>query len=68
VDDSVFLIFPTQTTWNNVPTASHSKGAVMTLADGHVERWSWRGLSGEPVQGTAANPIDYGMVTNAIGQ
>jgi prepilin-type processing-associated H-X9-DG protein len=68
VDDSVFLIFPTLTTWNNVPTARHSKGAVMTLADGHVERWSWKGLTGEPQQGVAANPVDYGMVTNAIGQ
>jgi len=68
VDDDAFLIFPTETFWNNVPTARHSKGAVMSMGDGHVERWGWKGLSGEPAQGTTANPIDYGMVTNAIGQ
>jgi len=68
VDDSVFLIFPTQNSWNNAPTAIHSHGAVMTLADGHVERWGWKGLTGEPNQGTPANADDYAKVENAIGQ
>jgi prepilin-type N-terminal cleavage/methylation domain-containing protein/prepilin-type processing-associated H-X9-DG protein len=68
VDDSSFIIFPGDTTWNNAPTACHANGAVMTLADGHVERWAWKGLTGEPPQGTPANPVDYAKVANAIGQ
>jgi prepilin-type N-terminal cleavage/methylation domain-containing protein len=68
VDDSVFLIFASQSTWNNVPTARHANGAVMSSADGHAERWSWKGLTGEPNQGAPANPVDYAKVFNAIGQ
>jgi prepilin-type N-terminal cleavage/methylation domain-containing protein/prepilin-type processing-associated H-X9-DG protein len=68
VDDSVFLIFWGATTWNNVPTARHSNGAVMTMADGHVSRWGWKSLTGEPSLGTTANPVDYALVENAIGQ
>jgi len=68
VDDSVFLIFAGQTTWNNVPTARHANGAVMSLADGHAERWSWKGLTGEPSPGAPVNAADYAEVLNAIGQ
>lgn len=68
VDDSVFLDFVGSTTWNNTPTGRHQKGAVMTLADGHVERWNWKSLPAEGAQGFTANPIDYAMVMNAIGQ
>jgi prepilin-type N-terminal cleavage/methylation domain-containing protein/prepilin-type processing-associated H-X9-DG protein len=67
VDDGEFILFMGVSTWNNVPTARHSNGAVMTLADGHVQRWAWKGLTGEPQQGTPINPVDYGMVTNAMG-
>ena len=68
VDDSVFLIFPGSSTWNNCPTGRHSKGAVMTLADGHVERWRWFALATEANQGAPANQVDYAKVLNAIGQ
>ncbi len=29
--------------WWNVPAARHSKGAVISFADGHAESWRWRG-------------------------
>jgi len=46
VDDSFFA---TQllTTWMNSPTVRHSRGAVFSFADSHVERWQWRALNQE---------------------
>ena len=42
VDDAIFAL--TWTQWKNSPTVRHSKGATFSFADGHVERWKWKGL------------------------
>jgi prepilin-type processing-associated H-X9-DG protein len=74
VDDICFLV-PVKkgsTTWQNLPTARHSRGATFNFADGHVERWGWRSLSGEPIQDTMASSdagkYDLKRVTDAIAR
>ncbi len=56
VDDACFTISGAAgaTSFQNSPTARHSRGATLTFADGHVQRWSWKELVGEPVQGIVA--------------
>jgi prepilin-type N-terminal cleavage/methylation domain-containing protein/prepilin-type processing-associated H-X9-DG protein len=46
VDDGYFAT-QLQQTWMNSPTVRHSRGATFSFADGHAERWSWRGLNTE---------------------
>ena len=45
VDDGIFYM--TLMRWENTPTARHNKGIAFSFADGHVERWGWRGLNQE---------------------
>jgi len=52
VDDGIYGL--TWTQWKNSPTVRHSKGATFSFADGHVEKWKWKGLSTE--MGIFANP------------
>ena len=33
--------------WENSPTVRHGNGASMAFADGHSERWGWKGLKTE---------------------
>jgi prepilin-type N-terminal cleavage/methylation domain-containing protein/prepilin-type processing-associated H-X9-DG protein len=43
IDDGFFATH-LEPTWMNSPTARHSNGAIFSFADGHGERWGWRGL------------------------
>jgi len=45
VDDGDFILTLTQ--WQNSPTVRHNNGATFSFADGHVERWGWKGLDKE---------------------
>jgi len=73
VDDGFFAIQAGAdvTKWQNSPTARHARGATLSFADGHAERWSWRGMSqeqpmDEPVAENQAS--DLARLQNAIGQ
>jgi prepilin-type N-terminal cleavage/methylation domain-containing protein/prepilin-type processing-associated H-X9-DG protein len=68
INDGCFSVFcgPADTTWLDCPTARHSGGATFSFADCHVERWGWRGISGEPTSEAPANPLDLSHVRNAI--
>jgi prepilin-type processing-associated H-X9-DG protein len=71
VDDGLFwqTLGPDVTTWNNCPTARHSHGATLAFADGHSERWGWRGLAGEPPGDAPVNQrSDLVRVQNSIGR
>jgi prepilin-type N-terminal cleavage/methylation domain-containing protein/prepilin-type processing-associated H-X9-DG protein len=52
VDDGMYCI--TWTYWQNSPGTRHSNGMTLSFADGHVERWRWKGLNAE--LGYNANP------------
>jgi len=41
VDDGIFVL--TQAEWENSPTIRHKQGSAFSFADGHVERWHWKG-------------------------
>jgi prepilin-type N-terminal cleavage/methylation domain-containing protein/prepilin-type processing-associated H-X9-DG protein len=57
------------TSWVNCPTARHSHGATLSFADGHAERWGWRGVTTEmPFNFPIAQQNDYKRVESAIGQ
>jgi prepilin-type N-terminal cleavage/methylation domain-containing protein/prepilin-type processing-associated H-X9-DG protein len=45
VDDGIYALNWTQ--WKNSPGTRHSKGCTLSFADGHVERWKWKGLNQE---------------------
>ena len=45
VDDGIYALSWTQ--WKNSPTIRHNKGGAFSFADGHVERWGWKGLNQE---------------------
>jgi len=68
VDDSILGVGWTY--WRNSPTSRHSRGCTFSFADGHVERWSWRGLNTEqgqmaPVVG-AAQTADFQRFLNGV--
>ena len=71
VDDSYFAT-RLQQVWMNSPTVRHSRGAVLSFADGHAERWQWRGLSVEQdldahaVSGSGNSAADLRRVQDAI--
>jgi len=46
VDDGYFAV-QLGMFWQNSPTVRHSFGATLSFADGHSERWGWRGLRKE---------------------
>jgi prepilin-type N-terminal cleavage/methylation domain-containing protein/prepilin-type processing-associated H-X9-DG protein len=67
VDDSVFA-FDCAANYNlfyNTPTGRHANGADFSFADGHVERWSWRGLTGEQIAlypaGSPNDPLQFDL-------
>ncbi len=62
VDDSYFAT-RLQQIWMNSPTTRHSRGAVFSFADGHAERWQWRGLNME--QGLDAHANSAGVNSSA---
>jgi prepilin-type N-terminal cleavage/methylation domain-containing protein/prepilin-type processing-associated H-X9-DG protein len=73
VDDGFFIVRlgSDVTQWQNSPTARHSNGAVLSFADGHAERWGWRGIKKEqsadaPV--TENQTSDLIRVQHTIGQ
>jgi prepilin-type processing-associated H-X9-DG protein len=73
LDDGFFAIQlgSNVTTWQNSPTARHSNGATLSFADGHAERWSWRGINKEQLPDasvTENQAIDLTRLQNAIGQ
>ncbi|MGD0253723.1 MAG: hypothetical protein ABSC01_13625 [Verrucomicrobiota bacterium] len=73
VDDGFFAIQlgPGVTQWQNSPTARHSRGASLSFADGHAERWSWRGISEEQSADAALaenQAGDLARLQNAIGR
>lgn len=43
IDDAHFLTWPApDDRWVNLPAGRHSQTGVLSLADGHAERWRWR--------------------------
>lgn len=74
LDDGFFLVFLGSgvTAWDNAPTARHNKGATFAFADGHAERWGWRGINtAEPVYSAPVignQTIDLKKVQDSIGQ
>jgi prepilin-type N-terminal cleavage/methylation domain-containing protein/prepilin-type processing-associated H-X9-DG protein len=57
--------------WQNSPTARHSHGATLSFADGHAERWSWKGIKEEqpgnaPVMENQAD--DLARLQQSIGR
>ena len=57
--------------WQNSPTVRHGKSGVFGFADGHAERWRWRGLSVEQALNASAttpvnSTVDLRRVQNAV--
>ncbi|MDB6038903.1 MAG: type secretion system protein [Verrucomicrobiales bacterium] len=43
IDDGVYLLYREPADfWQNAPSDRHSRGANLSFADGHCERWQWR--------------------------
>lgn len=49
IDDGFFRFnsITQPTRWENSPTVRHGNGTSMAFADGHSERWGWKGLKTE---------------------
>jgi prepilin-type N-terminal cleavage/methylation domain-containing protein/prepilin-type processing-associated H-X9-DG protein len=60
VDDGMYCI--TWTMWQNSPTIRHSRGATFSFADGHAEKWKWRGLNVE--QGFNITPVGADQIAD----
>ena len=58
LDDGFFAVRLTSI-WQNSPTVRHAKGATFAFADGHSERWGWRGLNTD--QGLSAPVVGTGQ-------
>jgi prepilin-type N-terminal cleavage/methylation domain-containing protein/prepilin-type processing-associated H-X9-DG protein len=55
IDDGIFYVnLNTPQTWGNSPTVRHSRGTVMSFADGHSEHWKWLGLNTDQAGNTPA--------------
>lgn len=54
IDDGYFAIGTSTTAWRNSPTARHANGGSFSFADGHGERWGWRGINAELPNGVTA--------------
>jgi prepilin-type N-terminal cleavage/methylation domain-containing protein/prepilin-type processing-associated H-X9-DG protein len=69
VDDCYFATKLTLT-WQNSPTVRHNRGATFSFADGHAERWGWRGLTTEQTYNvtpsTAASAQDLKRIQDAV--
>ena len=70
VDDGFFRIYLNSTTmWPNSPTARHHNGATLAFADGHVQRWAWKGITTEQGHRVSVGDVsDLIRVQNSIGQ
>lgn len=70
VDDGIFAMTLTQ--WMNAPGTRHAKGCTFSFADGHVERWKWRGLNKELgsfiTPNTPELADDFQRVLNGVAQ
>ena len=67
VDDCIFGMG--WTSFRNSPTAHHSNGATFSFADGHVQRWGWKGIRSEqgifaPANGAAL--LDLQRMLNGV--
>ena len=64
LDDGDFAVNYTdeKTKWQNSPTVRHGKSGVISFADGHAERWTWRSLNVDQELDTKAtgNPNTLG--------
>ena len=60
IEDGVFLLYREPADfWQNGPAHRHSRGANLSFADGHCERWQWKYPNGIQGNGqTAANAQD----------
>jgi prepilin-type N-terminal cleavage/methylation domain-containing protein/prepilin-type processing-associated H-X9-DG protein len=60
IEDGVFLLYRDPADfWQNGPEHRHSRGANLSFADGHCERWQWKYPNGIQFNGqTAANAQD----------
>lgn len=71
IDDGYFYLGLNRnaTSWDNCPGARHNKGNTFAFADGHAERWAWKGISTEMSQGApVVSPDDLHRLQDAIGQ
>jgi prepilin-type N-terminal cleavage/methylation domain-containing protein/prepilin-type processing-associated H-X9-DG protein len=74
VGDGFFALILQSDFWENIPTWRHSRGATLSFADGHSERWGWRGtLDNEPPVNTFPGSVvalqkDLRRLQEAIGQ
>ena len=64
IDDGIFFLTMSTTSWNNSPTVRHGKACVMSFADGHSERWGWRSLNTE--QSSGASVSNPGTITDLL--
>jgi len=53
IDDGFFAFNNNQSPWwwKNSPSVRHGKGSTFAFADGHSERWGWKGLNTENATG-----------------
>ena len=72
LNDGFFLCYigSNVTSWEDCPAARHSNGATLAFADGHAERWGWKGINtvlkaGDPV--TTAQAPDLKRLQDSIG-
>lgn len=70
VDDGIFAM--TMTQWMNAPGTRHNKGCTFSFADGHVEKWKWKGLNKKGVANFITpmpdQMADFQRLLNAIAQ
>ncbi len=68
LDDGYFAV-RLSNTWQNSPTTRHSRGATFSFADGHAERWGWRGLTteqGVDITPTPAQAVDLKRLQDSV--
>jgi len=64
IDDGIFFLDTSTTSWNNSPTVRHGQACVMSFADGHSERWHWKSLKTE--QSGGASVSNPGTITDLV--
>jgi prepilin-type N-terminal cleavage/methylation domain-containing protein/prepilin-type processing-associated H-X9-DG protein len=67
IDDGFFALAVDTPYWQNCPTWRHSRGATLSFADGHSERWGWKGTpSMRPNEQPNEPSYDLSPVTVAL--
>ena len=69
LDDGYFAVNVDSSQWQNSPTVRHGLSGVLSFADGHAERWRWKGLNtdqGLSQPATAANRGDLLKLQRAV--